>query len=107
MIVSIVMKNVRERDGKYEFRMRVPKDCQKAVRVTEVTQSLKTSDASEADVLSKKFTSEWKEKFKKIRSTDSDAIKMIVVKTDDTKTIFQHSQIPRTSPVGGDVRCNT
>ena len=69
MVITITMRNVRLRNEIYEFRMAVPKDCQKSLDdKTEITKSLKTKDQAEAAVLARKETDEWKLKFKDIRN---------------------------------------
>lgn len=72
MVITITMKNVRLRNGIYEFRMAVPNDCLKSLDdKTEITKSLKTKDQAEAAVLARKETDEWKLKFKDIRTIPS------------------------------------
>lgn len=88
MVITITMQNVRLRNGIYEFRMAVPADCQDSVGKKEITQSLKTSDGSQADVLAKDLTSVWKAKFKKIR-TDKNGPPVVKAKTNDTVVDFK------------------
>ncbi len=88
MVITITMRNVRLRNGIYEFRMAVPADCQDSVGHKEITQSLKTSDAAQADVLAKELTSEWKRKFKAIR-TGKSLPPAIKAKTNDTLDDFK------------------
>ena len=52
MVITITMRNVRLRNGIYEFRMAVPKDCQEDVGQSEITISLQTDDAAKAAVSS-------------------------------------------------------
>ena len=71
MIITITMRNIRLRNGIYEFRMAVPKDCQKSLDdKSEITKSLKTKDQAEAAVLARKETDLWKKKFKEIRNAE-------------------------------------
>jgi hypothetical protein len=44
MVITITMRNVRLRNGIFEFRMAVPADCQDSVGQKEITQSLQTGD---------------------------------------------------------------
>ncbi len=88
MVITITMKNVRLRNGIYEFRMAVPADCQDAVGKKEITQSLQTGDASQADVLAKDLTAEWKTEFKKIRA-GKNGTPEVKAKTNDTVVSFK------------------
>ena len=88
MVIIITMKNVRLRNGIYEFRMAIPADCQDSVGKKEITQSLKTSDGSQADVLAKGLTSDWKAKFKQIRAEEIEQ-PVIIAKTNDTVADFK------------------
>ena len=83
MVITVTVKNVRLRNGIYEFRMTVPKDCQESVGLTEISQSLKTSDPTNADVLAKQLTSEWKAKFKALRAEKSKGHIVVKAKTND------------------------
>lgn len=64
MVITITMRN-------YEFRIAVPKDCQKSLdNKSEITKSLKTKDQAEAAVLARKEAGMWKKKFKEIRNAE-------------------------------------
>ncbi len=89
MVIIITMKNLKKRGDKFHFRIPVPKDCQESVGKTEVTRSLQTSDPVEAAAIAKGLTGEWKQKFKEIRSTSSEAPPVIKSKTDDTVADFK------------------
>ncbi|MDF7823926.1 hypothetical protein P4B35_07860 [Pontiellaceae bacterium B12227] len=70
MVITITMRNVRLRNGIFEFRMAVPADCQDSVGQKEITQSLQTGDEAQAKVLSEDLRADWKAKFKKIRAEE-------------------------------------
>jgi len=88
MVITITMKNLRERNGIFELRIVVPKDCQESVGQTEITQTLKTKDPIEAASLVKGLTKEWKEKFSEIRNASSKAPLLIKSKINDTVADF-------------------
>ena len=88
MVITITMRNVRLRNGIYEFRMAVPAGCLDSVGKKEITQSLKTSDPAQADMLAKKLTSEWKKKFKKFRG-EKEEIPTIKATTQNTIADFK------------------
>ena len=95
MVITITMKNVILRSGTYHFRIKVPKDCQGSVGKTEITQSLKTKEASEADRLANGLTEDWKKKFEDIRNPASSPALAIQSKTNETvddfrKTLFAY-----------------
>ena len=95
MVITITMRNVRLRNGIYEFRMAVPADCLDSVGKKEITQSLKTSDRLEAAALSTTLTKEWKKKFKEIRKGSQDTQPVLKSSTQDTvadfrKSLFSH-----------------
>ncbi len=70
MILTITMKNLRLRNGIYEFRLAIPADCRKALDgQTEITKSLKTKDDDEAALLARQEAKYWKDTFKEIRQS--------------------------------------
>lgn len=89
MVITITMKNLRERNGIFEFRMAVPKDCQESVGQTEITQTLKTKHPAEAATLANGLTNQWKAKFDAIRKPAQAAAVSAASKTDDTVGDFR------------------